>query len=210
MAEFNFDNLAKNLPDCYKKSEQSNNYKILEIERYANAELRDSLNEIANILDIDNAAGATLNAYGERFGQPRGKATDEQYRTMIKSKIVRGLSNGTYKDVLDALCFTFGCDINDILIVESPEKPMTVTVEKAPLEQIIRAGFTSEQAMQITKSLLPIGITLESVTFNGTFTFGENEGEYNEVEGFGETTDGEIGGYFGWMDSQNPEDYLPI
>ena len=210
MAEFNFDNLAKNLPDCYKKSEQSNNYKILEIERYANTELRDCLNEIDNILDIENAKGSVLDAYGERFGQMRGKATDEQYRMMIKAKIVRSLSRGNYRDIVDALGITFCCGKNDLLIVESSEVPMRVTIEKAPLQQIIKAGLKAEQAKQIIESILPIGVSLESATFNGTFEFGENEGEYSEDAGFGETTDGEIGGYLGWFSSDKYTDYLPI
>lgn len=210
MAQFHFDNLAKNLPDAYKKDSKSNNFKILEIERRANNDLRQTLEEIEGMLDIDKATGATLDLYGKRFGQPRGKASDSQYRMMIKSKIVRGLSSGSYKDVVDALCFTFGCNTSDILIVESPEIPMVVTVERAPLEHIIRAGFSTEQAMQLIKSLLPVCITLESAVFNGTFAFGENEGEYNAEQGFGETTDGEIGGYLGWMSSEESTDYLPL
>ena len=85
-----------------------------------------------------------------------------------------------------------------------------LTVEKVPLEQIIRAGFTTEQAIQLIKSLMPVCITLESIIFSGTFTFAENEGEYDEVQGFGETTDGEIGGYLGWMSGEEPIGDLPI
>lgn len=209
MAEFHFDNLAKNLPDVYKKDTSSNNYKILEIERTANNELRDTLNEIANIFDIDNATGATLDLYGKRFGQARGKATDAQYKAMIKSKIIRGLCNGSYKNIVDAICYTFGCDIDDVLIVET-DTPMMVTLEKAPLVAIIRAGFSTSQAEQIIKRLLPVSTTLNSVLFEGTFEFGEEENEYDESAGFGETVDGEIGGYLGWTGSQESIDSLPI
>lgn len=209
MAEFHFDNLAKNLPDVYKKDTSSNNYKILEIERTANNELRDTLNEIANIFDIDNATGATLDLYGKRFGQARGKATDAQYKAMIKSKIIRGLCNGSYKNIVDAICYTFGCGIDDVLIAET-DTPMMVTLEKAPLGAIIRAGFSTSQAEQIIKRLLPVSTTLNSVLFEGTFEFGEEENEYDESAGFGETVDGEIGGYLGWTGSQESIDSLPI
>lgn len=208
MAEFYFDNLAKNLPDVYKKDSSSNNFKILEIERTANNELRSMLYEIENIFDIDNATGATLDMYGKRFGQARGKATDAQYKAMIKSKIIRGLCNGSYKNIVDAICYTFGCGIDDVRISES-DKPMTVTLDKAPLGAIITAGFSASQAEQIVKNLLPVTVTLESVLLEGTFEFAETENEYDTSAGFGETIDSEIGGYLGYTGSQESE-VLPI
>lgn len=210
MAEFNYENLAKNLPDCYKKDENSNNYKILEIERLTDNELRDCLNQVAEILNIDKATGATLDEYGKRFGQSRGKATDEQYRVMIKSKVVRSKTNGTYKSIVDAICNTFGCDIDDILILET-HTPMTVSLEKAPLVEIIRAGFTTNQAYQIIKKMLPAGVELESVLFEGTFEFSDTEDEYSETAGFAiSESDQTIGGYLGASEGDLNEADLPI
>lgn len=209
MAEFNYDNLAKNLPDAYKKDSTSNNYKILEVERFANSELRQILEQIENILDINNATGATLDMYGKRFGQARGKATDAQYITMIKSKIIRGLCSGSYKDIIDALCYTFNCNIDDIRIRET-DSPATVILDKTPLDAIIKAGFSAAQANQIIENLIPAGVSLESVLFEGTFEFGETENEYDEAAGFGETVNSSIGGYLGWTGSQESIDSLPI
>lgn len=209
MAEFHFDNLAKNLPDAYKKDSSSNNFKILEIERVANDESRSILYDIANIFDIDNAVGAILDMYGARFGQSRGKATDEQYRAIIKSKIIRKLCNGSYKNIVDAVCYTFGCTKDDVLIVET-DKPMNVKALKVPIKGIIEAGFDTSQAEQIIKSLLPITVTLESVMFDGTFEFGATENEYDEAAGFGESVDSKIGGYLGQAYSQENKTELPI
>lgn len=210
MAEFYSDNLAKNLPDAYKKDVRSNNYKILEIERTANNELRECLSEIEKALDIENATGVTLDMYGESFGQSRGLATDAQYRVMIKSKIVRSLSCGSYKDFVDAICATFGCSIDDVLLSET-DKPMTVSLGKAPLNDIIHAGFTTNQAYQIVKKLLPVGVKLESVLFEGTFEFSDAEDEYNETAGFAiSETDQSIGGYLGAAESDVNEAVLPI
>lgn len=214
MAGFYFDNLAKNLPDAYKKDTSSNNYKILEIERLAVSGLRENLEQIEKIMDIDNAVGATLDMYGMRFGQSRGTATDEQYRIMIKSKIVRSLSDGSYKSVIDAICFTFSCDKEDVLITESIEKPMTVSLEKAPMDAVIKAGFSMSQAQQIVKKLLPVTVELESFLFEGTFEFSGSENEYDGEKGFGEIGEsGElnnegIGGYLGWLEETEQE--LPI
>lgn len=210
MAEFYFDNLAKNLPDAYQKHTYSNNFKILEIERTANIDLRSILDEIENIFDIENATGATLDLYGRRFGQPRGLATDEQYRVMIKSKIVRSYSNGSYKSIIDAICSTFNCSVDDVCIVET-DKPMAVSLEKAPLAGIIRAGFTTNQAYQIIKRLMPAGVDLESVMFEGTFEFAETDTEYDETAGFAVSdSDQSIGGFLGAADGDINEAELPI
>lgn len=208
MAEFYFDNLAKNLPDVYKNDSSSNNFKILEIERLTSEEYRATLTEIANILNIDNASGATLDMYGDKYGQARGKATDEQYRIMIKSKISRSWCNGSYKNIADALAHTFNCSVDDILVSEVGV--MTVSVDKLPLSAILKAGFSTLQAELIVRNLLPVGVTLESVLFEGTFEFGETENEYDESAGFSEAENGVIGGYLGWTGSQESIDELPI
>lgn len=209
MAEFYYDNLAKNLPDAYRKDVASNNFKILEIERWANNETRATLEEIAAIFDIDNATGAVLDMYGKRFGQARGKATDAQYRLMIKSKIVRSSSSGSYKDIVDAICFTFDCDKADVLLVEG-STPMSVRLEKAPLGAVIQAGFSSRQAELIVESLLPAAVKLEYSSLEGTFEFSDSETEYDEAKGFAESEDGTIGGYLGWTGSEETIDELPI
>lgn len=209
MANFYYDNLARNLPDCYQKGKDSNNYKILEIERSMSESLRYALDDIAQVLDIDNASGATLDMYGKRFGQARGKATDAQYRLMIKSKIVRGLSSGSYKDIVDAICFTFDCDKSEVLLVEG-DTPLSVRLEKAPLEAVIRAGFSSRQAEQIVERLLPVTATLDYASLEGTFEFAETETEYDESKGFSEAEGGSIGGYLGWTGSEESIDELPI
>lgn len=209
MAEFYFDNLAKNLPDAYKKDINSNNYKILEIERTANVELRSVLEGISGAFDIDNASGYALDMLGKRFGQPRGRATDTQYRMMIKSKIVRGLSDGSYKSIIDAICYTFGCTINDVLITET-STPMTAKIDKVPLQSIIKAGFSTKQAEQIIKKMFPTTVALESVFFDGTFEFGASENEYDVKSGFGDVEDRTIGGYFGWTGADESIDTLPI
>ena len=211
MAEFNFDNLAKNLPDCYKKNEYSNNYKILEIERRAGAGLRDCLNDIGEILDIENATGAVLDAYGERYRQPRGKAADQQYRIMIKTKIAKTLSSGSYKDIVDVICFAFNCTIDDVLLLESSTNPMSVSLERLPLTAINSSGFTTAQAYQLIKSMIPAAIELQSVLFEGTFEFADTENEYDEAAGFAiSETDQSIGGYLGGAASDASENPLPI
>ena len=219
MAEFYFDNLAKNLPDAYKKDSSSNNFKILEIERLTNNEFRTLLNEIGNVLNIDNAVGKTLDMYGSKYGQARGKATDAQYRLMIKSKIARSMTRGNYKDIIDALCYTFNCSIDEVVLVEV--SPLTIEVQNLKLDTVLNAGFETNQIYQLVKSLMPVGVTLNPISLEGTFEFGEgvivdgkmnaSENDYDENKGFAiSESDQSIGGYLGALQGSETSTELPI
>jgi hypothetical protein len=206
---FNSENHARNLPDVYKKSTDSNNYKILEIERQTGIGAKETLEEILNSLDLDNAKGKTLDLYGEMLGQQRGIATDEQYLLLIRTKIMRNLSNGSYPSILQSLCATFSCDPSQIYI-EELESPCTVKLNSLPLTVINNAGITSAQASAIVKKLLPVGITLESFLFEGTFQFADTETEQSTDAGFCDVEGGTTGGYLGVSGGDEVEQLLPI
>ena len=208
-AEFN-ENLVKNLPDAFKKTTDSNNFKILEIERRTLADIRADLQEIDNILDINNAKGKTLDLYGERVGQARGVADDAKYILMIKAKIMRNLSNGSYPSIVNALCETFSCEPSQVYITDGDE-PFTVNVVTLPLEVINKAGLTTSQTLALVKTMLPIGTVLTSFLFDGTFEFAANENEYDEEKGFAiSESDQSIGGYLGATNSDITDNILPI
>lgn len=114
-----------NLPDAYKKTKTSNNYKILEIERRELEFLRGNLLDVESILDINNATGKTLDLYGERVGQKRGLATDDQYRVLILARIMRNLSNGTYNSVISCLSTMFNCDPSEIHLRDAQTRGFT-------------------------------------------------------------------------------------
>ena len=201
-------NLVKNLPDAYKKTTDSNNFKILEIERVACEDLRTTLAEINNILDVNNAKGKTLDLYGERVGQPRGLANDDKYILLIKAKILRNLSNGSHESLINALCATLDCEPSQVVLADGDE-PRTVNITTLPLEVINKAGLTTTQITAIIKSMLPVGVRLTSYLYEGTFEFGTSENEYDEEKGFADDT-GTIGGYFGATASDETEEILPI
>ena len=208
-AEFNR-NLVKNLPDAYKKTADSNNFKILEVESRTLGEIRDSLREVNNVLDVNNAKGKTLDLYGERVGQARGLADDNKYLLMIKAKIMRNLANGSYPSILAALCATLDCEPSQIYI-EDGEQPCTVNIVALPLEVINKSGLTTSQTVAIIKSLLPVGISLNSFLFDGTFEFGESESDYDEEKGFAiSEADQSIGGYLGATAGDETDILLPI
>lgn len=196
MSEFIKENHVKNLPDSFCKTETSNNFKLLELERLTLEEYRQTLTELFDMIKLENARGKTLDMYGETVGQPRGRASDEQYVLMIKAKLMQNLSNGSYPSILNSLCTTFDCEPSQIYIEES-ETPCKVNAVKIPLGAVIKADITPEDTEKLIKSLLPVGVSLESYLYEGTFTFSDIENEYRENEGFCEFDGDTNGGYFG-------------
>lgn len=212
MKEYNSENHVKNLPDAYKKSSSSNNYKILEIGRRSKQILRNELKEIDNVLSLDNASGKTLDLYGERIGQRRGKASDAQYLIMLKAKMMRTMSNGSYNSIINAMAETFNCDLTDI-IVEEADEACVIKKLSVPISVINRAGLSSSQAHQIIRSLLPLGVRLDEYLLEGTFCFANGENEYDESAGFAlEENAGtdDVGGYLGATGSDINDEILPI
>lgn len=200
-----------NLPDAYRKSESSNNYKILDISQSAINLANNDIEDIFESLDLENAYGKTLDLYGEMFNQPRGLASDAQYRVLIKSRIMRNLLNGSYNSMLKAALLIFNCNPEDFSLEES-ENPATVDLVVLPLASIIRSGFSASQAIQIIKLLVPIGVKVNSINLEGTFEFcdGENDSVYDENKGFAISEDDQsIGGFLGHL-SSGDEDPLPI
>ena len=209
MLKFDRLNLSNNLPDTYRKDVDSNNYKILAIERDSVGKIDDTLAQITKILDIDTAEGAVLDLYGEEIGQVRGAATDAQYRIMLKAKATRNLSNGTYQSIVNAMAITFNCDKSEIKF-EDAGTPCTVNVTVFPVSEINEAGFTTNQATAIIKSLLPVCVTLNPISVGGTFCFADGEGEYDNDAGFTDVEGGTTGGTLSEIYGVDNESILPI
>lgn len=194
-SQFDRDELAKNLPDAYRKDEESNNARILGIEKSALDRLRSEIEGIYESLDIDRAYGSTLDLYGEMIGQTRGIATDDQYRVLIKNKIVRNFSSADYNSIIRAICVTFDCAPSDVQLVELDD-PCKVKMEGLPISRINECNIDISTAVSIVNGLLPVGVYMEAITFSGTFEFSGETLEYDENAGFSDEAQ-TIGGYLG-------------
>ena len=197
ITRFNRKNLVKNLPDAYRKTPDSNNAKLLEVEKSETDRLREEIAAIYDSLDINLATGKTLDLYGEMLGQKRGAATDEQYRALLKSRIIRNLSGADHDSIVNAICITFDCDPADILLTETDGK-CEVTLEGIPYAATNRINLDATTATQIIKMLIPAGVNFPVLVFGGTFEFGGSEMEYNEEKGFADVAQ-TIGGSLGFV-----------
>lgn len=209
MAEFNSE-YVKNLPDTYKKSENSNNYKILNMVQGVATQLKNDTLDVFNSLDIERAEGKTLDLYGEMLGQTRGLSSDSKYRTLIKSRIMRNLMNGDYNSLMKAACMIFNCEPHEFHIAES-EEAATVNVITLPLDSLNYVGLSEEQTIELINHLVPTGISVKGVALAGTFEFGNTETEYDEEKGFAiSESDQSIGGYLGLLSENTNNKPLPI
>lgn len=206
--QFNREKPERNLPDAYSKKQDSNNARILAIEKYTVDGLRAAVSAIDDSLDIDKAYGKTLELYGEMVGQARGVATDEQLRVLIKNRIIRNASNADYNSIVRAICATFDCDPSEVLLKELDE-PCKVTLEGLPISKLNECNIDVNTAVQIVNSLLPAGVYMEAVSFSGTFEFsGGTDLVYDPEAGFADEAQ-TIGGYFGLI-SDSAGSNLPV
>lgn len=199
-----------NLPDAYRKDTDSNNYKILNIQKIEIDGIKKDTEDVYNTLDLDQATGKTLDLYGDMLGQARGYATDDQYRVMIKAKIVRNLMTGSLDSIINAGCLMFGCDPSEMHIVED-ESPAAVKIISLPYRVINYVGLSASQVVELIIKLVPVGITVKSAELQGTFEFGTTDSEYDEEKGFADSeTSPTMGGYLGYIYSAENEQPLPI
>lgn len=195
ITRFNHENHVKNLPDAYLKTPDSNNAKLLSIEKEAVDLLRAETRAIYDSLDLEQATGATLDLYGEMLGQDRGAATDEQYRALLKSRIIRNLSGADHDSIVNAICITFGCDPEEIMLEET-DGECAVVLSGIPYDAINKINIDMTTAVQIVKMLIPAGVGFDALAFAGTFEFGGTEMVYDEEKGFG-NVEQTIGGTLG-------------
>lgn len=204
-------NNVSRLPDCYKKNKESNNWKLMHIHELAIQDIKRDIQDLLDCLDLNQAYGKTLELYGEMMEQKRGLLNDEQYRYMIFLKI--GIDNvqGDYNSIMNVIVQMFNCKgdsikLDDIEVTET-ERACVVKLTKFPVQVLIDAGFSSRQAVEMIKRLLPLGVTLAADNFDGSFEFTESENEYDEIAGFADDKQ-KIGGYFGLLLGE--DDTIPI
>ena len=200
---------VKKLPDSYAKHASSNNYKLLNLNEQAITDAKADAAALFDVLDLQNATGHTLDLYGDMVGQKRGVLNDTQYRFMILTRVGINVAQGNYATVIKSLRLIFGCEDNEIVLRDS-DSPCKVKLEAFPLEVLVKAGFTSMQAVAMIESLLPVGVTLDTANFEGTFEFAETEDVYDEAAGFADVEQ-TMGGYFGMLqgdDANSP--ILPL
>lgn len=158
-------NNARKLPDAYNKTVGSNLYNLLQLLNLLDIDLKSDLKNILQSRNIENATGATLDAYGEMVGVKRNCASDENYRTRIIARISTLTVDSDINSVLSAIARTFGIDVSDIKISDGVA---SVTVQGMTIDLVNTTSCKCSEVDEILRSFIPVGVTLEPVVYAGT------------------------------------------
>lgn len=187
------------LPDSYKKTTASNNYKLLYLEWLLMSGLWTDIQAVQDTADIYKETGKTLDYYGQMYNQPRGSMTDEQYRVIIMQKVARYWAGGDYNSTVKALAGALGVSPSEFVLTEK-DNPRQIEVSNLPFSILNAIGITSHQIFQIIEATLPVGIPLAPLTLDGTFEFSASADEQSDTAGFGDIGQA-VGGYFGELET---------
>ncbi|GBF73043.1 hypothetical protein PA598K_01328 [Paenibacillus sp. 598K] len=194
--------MLRRFSDAYNKSPTSNLGKLIGILHGQLAQLDETLERVREWRDIDAAQGTTLDRIGTNIVQPRGAATDEVYRVLLKSKIARNLSKTDVNTIIRVLAIALDCDYSDIRIVEKfadplePE-PAAINLIRVPVRRLNEVGMSPIQFARIIQKTVAAGVRVAQIELAGTFALSS---QYDVLEsgphGLADpamTTGGELG-----------------
>lgn len=162
----NYEDLEQNLPDAFRKEEESNNYKILKVNRNTFDEINSAFKVMLDALNINSATGQALDdIYGGRLNLPRGSLNDDQYRIRLKGRMMKNIVDGSFNAIINALAYILQCDTEDLKLQENGDG--TVSILNTPLEVLTDAGFDYLEAVTTVEEMLPMTVTVDSFTFTG-------------------------------------------
>ncbi|NGP45958.1 hypothetical protein G4V62_13750 [Bacillaceae bacterium SIJ1] len=198
------------LSDAYNKNPNSNLRKVIGLVTSQLDELTATFEKIEAWRVIDNAKGQTLDDIGRDSDQHRGKATDEIYRIMLRSKTARDMSEGDTNTIIEVLSMAIDADPSEISIQEtwtddSPE-PAGLRIIEIPIQRLNEVGMSSKQFVQFVAGTVAAGVAVKSVDLQGTFEYGGVPLENDLTKGFG-SIDSNNGGYYGAL--YNPDE-IPV
>ncbi|OAB39158.1 hypothetical protein PMSD_04295 [Paenibacillus macquariensis subsp. defensor] len=171
---FSVKDMMSRFADVFNKNPNSNIGKLIGILYGQMDELNTSLERVREWRDIDKAQGSTLDRIGQNVIQPRGAATDEVYRVLLKSKIARNLSKTDINTIIRVLALALDCDYKDIQIQEKfsdlhDPQPAGITLTRVPIKRLNEVGMSPMQFGQIIQKTVAAGVRVAQIELAGTF-----------------------------------------
>jgi hypothetical protein len=211
-----FTDMLKRLTDRYKKDPNSNIGKIIKIVADELEEIQSTLERIEEWKDVENAEGVALDDLGSNVGQPRGAATDEIYRILLRSKVARNFSDGTIDTIIRVLSLALNCDPKEIRIQELCEDPVNpepaaLSLIQIPIRKLNEVGMSPKQFVQIVQKTVAAGVRVASIELSGTFAFASQPSAIENIDtaGFADEN-GTVGGYLGALFVDSNDSNLPV
>ena len=132
---YDLDTILNELPVSLAYSEDSNNAKMLSFFVDSMIDIQETLQQIDDYRDIDNAKGSTLDMIGADRGVYRNGADDEFYRFEIKTKQLQRITDGTYNSLIKLVCDSLQADYSEINVrpmYETTGEPDAVEITNIP------------------------------------------------------------------------------
>ncbi|ADE87503.1 hypothetical protein [Deep-sea thermophilic phage D6E] len=198
-----FTDMLSRLTDVYRKDPQSNIGKVIKILTDELDLLKTTFDRIEEWKDVDKAEGAVLDDMGVNVGQPRGSATDEIYRVLLRSKVARNFSDGTINTIIRVISIAVNADPKEVQIQElyndmNRPEPAAIGLIQIPIRKLNEVGMSPKQFAQIVQKTVAAGVRVASIELAGTFSFSSQPiaMENDSSSGFSDLS-GSTGGYFG-------------
>lgn len=212
---FSVKDMLRRFADTYNKNPESNLGKMISILHGELARVGETLERVCEWKDIDAAQGTTLDRIGSNVVQPRGAATDEVYRVLLKSKIARNLSKTDVNTIIQVLALALDCDYSDIKIQEKfadplePE-PAAINLIRVPVRRLNEVGMSPLQFARIIQKTVAAGVRVAQIELAGTFAL-SSQYDVLETSSLGlSDTDMTTGGELGTVYAPGDDYPLPI
>lgn len=212
---FSTKEIVSRFVDYFRKDSTSNIAKLMSIFSDQLIQLQQTTERVGDWRNIDNAQGKALDDIGSNVNQPRGKASDEVYRILLKSKIARNLSDGSINTIISVISVALSVPTSQIRIVEKwhdelePE-PAALKMIEMPLKRINEAGLDPVNFVRIVQKTVAAGVKVQTIELSGTFEFGNLSNGIDLSRGFGDVENEMTGGYLGAVYTPAQDNELPI
>ncbi|WP_028593336.1 hypothetical protein [Paenibacillus assamensis] len=162
------------LPDVISKEGSSRFGALVEVWLKQMNDIAETLRVISEWKAIDKAEGSTLEDIGGNVGQPRGQASDEVYRMLLRSKLARMNANGSLDSVIQVLALALQAEPHEFRLTEQHSDPVqpepaAVHVSSVPYEKLNSAGLSPAQFITLVERLVAAGVRVSQVELTGTF-----------------------------------------
>lgn len=212
---FSVKDMLGRFADAFNKDPGSRLGRLISILHAELQEASDTLETVRAWRGIDAAAGTTLDLIGQNVAQPRGAASDEIYRVLIRSKIARNLSKTDINTIIEVLALALNCDYQDIRIQEkysdpADPEPAALSLLRMPIKQLNAVGMSPQQFGQIVRKTVAAGVRVAAIELTGTFRLATNYAELEQGNIGLSDPDMTVGGTLGEVFAPGNDYALPV
>jgi len=156
-------------------------------------DLETALYDLITERTLDNAVGAQLDILGEVIGQGRLGLDDDDYRALLKARVLANRSDGQAETLIGIMVLVYGVGADITLTEPDPASVRIVVLTESVFDPEILFGVLMD-AKSAGVRLVYVYIEQDA---DETFQFASGAvSEFDADEGFGDSGDPDVGGGF--------------